>query len=547
MTTFDYVVLGAGSAGCVLANRLSRDPVNRVLLIEAGGHARNPCFFVPKLSGRLLNDQRYAWQYPTLPFGPNHTTETWFRGRVVGGSSAINGMIYNRGSRADYDELERRGNDGWGWDDILPFYLEFENNELGPSQTRGSGGPLHISQARGSDLLCDEIISAGARLGLRRVDDLNERDDPRIGHPMANIRSGRRVSAAKAFLAPALGRPNLQIATGAVAERLVLERGRAAGVVVRSDGQLSEIRARREVVMSLGAFGSPKLLQLSGIGPREVLMAAGVQVYLERADVGRRMREHRCVVNTYRLNENLGDNRHLATLPAKARTVLKYLATGDGPLAVPPGQVMGFFKTQAGLDRVDGQVLVGTWTVGIGARGGSVERLPGISCMGEVLRPTSEGSVWITSPNPASPQMVNPNFLATEYDRTTAANVLRTIRRIFLQSPIADRIAHETAPGLDVQTDDEMTEATLDGGTTGYHAIGTCGMGPGDNTVVDEQLRVRGIEGLRIVDASVIPTMVSGNLNGPVMAMAARAAEMILDDCRAVSRPGAASGRRTRP
>ena len=532
MSSFDYIILGAGSAGCILANKLSANPANTVLLIEAGGMPWNPYLHVPKIGARLHTSNRYAWRYETLPFGPNKTTEVWPRGRVVGGSSAINGLVYNRGTRADYDDLERLGNDGWGWDSMLDVFKAMEDNQFGPSPTRGVGGPLTVSTPSDVDTLCAEIVSAGASTGLRPVEDINEFDGERVGIAPATIRGGWRVSAASAFLKPVLNRPNLQVATKTVVDRLLLANGRATGVQVRSGGSVSEVYARREVVVALGALGSPKLLQLSGIGPREVLTAAGVPRYLVRDNVGRRMREHRCMVNSYRLKENIGHNRHLGTPWAKAWTAAKYLATGRGPLARPPGgEVLALFKTQPHLDRVDGQLLAAPMSVDVAYAGDRprIERYPGICAMGEVLRPTSEGSVWITSPDPNAALVVDPNFLTTTYDRATGAAVLREMRRLFLESPIAERISHETAPGLDAQTDGELIDAALDGGSTGFHAMGTCAMGPSDEDIVDDRLRVRGIDGLRVVDCSVFPTMLSGNTNAPVMAIASRAADFILD------------------
>ena len=533
MTRYDYIIVGAGSAGCVLANRLSADPRNKVLLVEAGGPDRHPMFHVPKGGGLLMENDKYAWRYQTAPFGPNQRSEFWTRGRVIGGSSSINGMVYNRGNRDDYDELERRGNKGWGWKDILPIFTSFEDNEFGPSPTRGSGGPLHISVGRGPDPLCREIIDAGVAAGLRDIQDINESDDPRIGYATATIKRGRRVSAADAFLKPVRGRDNLDVVTHTTVQRLIIERDRAVGIEARTaDGGRAEFRADGEIICSLGSLNSPHLLQLSGIGPRDVLEAAGVPVLLERANVGRRVHEHRCFAMRFRLKENLGYNRKLSSPRGQALAAARYLATRKGTLATPTFEVLAFLKSEADVERVDGQLLLGPFTIPRYQAGEpmSIEREPGISCLGFPLRPTSDGSVAITSADPDAPLRIEPNYLTSEYDRTVTANLMRRARELFAQSPIADRIAHETAPGAGIQSDDELVDAALDDGYTGYHAVGSCAMGPSDDDVVDERLKVRGVDGLRIVDCSAMPIMVAGNLNGPMMAMAARAAEFILDE-----------------
>lgn len=533
MAGYDYIILGAGAAGCVLANRLSENPANEVLLVEAGSKPRHPAFTIPLLGSTVFFNERFVWNYPTEPLGPSKGSEVWTRGKVVGGSTAINGMVYNRGTAPDYDELERLGNKGWGWDDIVPAYQAFEDNPFGPSPTRGVGGPLKLDVVQQPDPMCDYLIRAGVALGFKQVEDINESDDERIGLSMANIRNGVRISAAKAFLDPVLKRPNLHLATETTVERLIFENGRAVGAVVRKEGATSEIRTRGEVIVALGALNSPKLLQLSGVGPREVLENAGVPLYLERDNVGRRMLEHFCVVNTYRLSRDLGHNRHWRNNVEKAKTTLKYLGTRKGVLATPTGEVLALFKSRPDVDRVDSQVLVSLMSIAGGTvrpdRPGGIDPLPGVSCMAEVLRSTSEGSVWITSADPNKPIAVDPNYLDTDYDRRTTVDLLRRLRELFSTSPLADVVEHEILPGVDVQSDTDIIDAVLHNGTTGSHAINTCGMGPGDEDIVDDRLRVRGIDGLRIVDCSVMPSMISGNLNGPMMAMAWRAADLILD------------------
>lgn len=528
---FDYVIVGAGTAGCVLANRLS-DGGATVLLVEAGGPDTNPLISVPRGFGELLGDPGTAWHHPTRPFGPAQQTEQWVRGKTLGGSSSVNGMVYSRGNRADYDALAGLGNPGWGWDDMLPVFKAIEDNGLGPAELRGTGGPLHVSTTDGGDPLLEDVITAGTGLGWQRAPDLNETDGERIGYAMATIRDGRRVSAADAFLHPVTDRPNLTVALRTSVDRVVVDGGRAAGIRARRDGQAIEYRAAREVILSSGALATPKILQLSGIGDPATLAAAGVGVVADSPNVGARMREHRAFTLQFRLTEDIGYNRLLGTPEGLQQARAEYQATGGGPMAAPSFDVVGLFKTRAELDRPDAQLLIAPYSMlpPEPGKGIEIEREPGMLCVAYMLRPDSEGSVRITSADPDTPPDIDPGYFATEHDRTTSADVFRTVRRLFSTAPLTGRIERETAPGPDVRTDQEIIDAGLTGGTCGYHAVGTAAMGPDDGDVVDPRLRVRGVAGLRVVDASVLPVMVSGNPNGPVSALAWRAADHIRED-----------------
>ncbi|HEY7594748.1 MAG TPA: GMC family oxidoreductase N-terminal domain-containing protein [Actinophytocola sp.] len=530
MTQFDYVIVGAGPAGCVLANRLSADPGVSVLLIEAGDQDTNPLIAIPRGFGELLGDPNTAWHYPTRPFGPARQQEFWVRGKTLGGSSAVNGMVYNRGQPADYDALERLGNPGWGWADMLPVFKTIEDNPLGESAVRGSGGPLRVSTPDAGDPLLEDIITAGTSLGWRRTADLNEADEERVGYATSTIRDGLRVSAAGAFLHPVIGRPNLSVAVETLVDRVLLDGGRATGVRGRQDGEIFQAHATREVILAAGSLATPKILQLSGVGPADALRAAGVDVVVDSPNVGGRMREHRVFTMMFRLAEDLGYNKLLSTEAGQARAMEEYQRSRTGVLAGPSFDIVGFFKTRPELDRPDAQFQIAPFSVLPPEPGKAlqIEQEPGIMAVAYILRPESQGGIRITSADPDAPLDIDTGYLTAEYDRVTSVDVFRGMRRMFAAEPLAKRIAHELVPGPNVDTDEQILDAGLVMGGCGYHAIGTCGMGPDDGDVVDPRLRVRGVANLRVVDASVLPIMVSGNLNGPVTALAWRAADLIL-------------------
>lgn len=527
---YDYIIIGAGSAGCVLASRLSEDPRISVLVLEAGGNDSFPMIKIPKGIAFTIKNPKYAWYYPTEPFGPNGQREVWIRGKVLGGSSSVNGMVYNRGAQADYDALESRGNPGWGWDEMLRVYRQMEDHSLGGSDLRGSGGPLKVGVRTDTEPVDEALMTAAGGLGIRTVQDLNASDDERIGYAPATIRNGLRVSAAKAFLHPALKRPNVTLLTETRATKLLFEGEAVVGVAAMTKTGPAEFRSRREVILSAGSIASPQLLEVSGIGSPAVLAAAGVDVRVASERVGEGVREHRCIPLQVRLNKNVGYNRQLSSPVRQGVSGARWMLTRRGPIGTPAYDMLAFFKSKEGLERPDSQVLLTPYSMGIGSGSIGVENRPGISLLGFTSRPTSEGSVHITSADPLARPRIVPNYLSTEHDRTSTIGLFRTMRRIVQQSPIAELAAAEIQPGLAVEDDDSILAAAFLYGGTGYHACGAVAMGPEDSAPVDSRLRVRGVKNLRVVDVSVMPAMISGNLNAPAMAMAWRAAELIRED-----------------
>ena len=534
--TYDYVIVGAGTAGCLLANRLSTDPKVRVLLLEAGGRDNYPWIHIPVGYLYTMNNPRTDWCFQTeAEVGLNGRRLNYPRGRVLGGSSAINGMIYMRGQAADYDRWRDLGNPGWGWEDVLPEFLKHEDHGFLRDDWHRQGGEWRVERQRLRWEVLEVFRAAAAEIGIVSVEDFNRGDNEGCGYFHVNQRRGVRVSAADAFLKPVQARANLTVLTGAQVAHIGIRDGCADSLSYWQDGTQRRVKVAGELLLAAGAVGSPHLLQVSGVGPAELLRGKGVAVVRDLPGVGENLQDHLQVRTVYRVDGAVTLNQRANSLWGKAAMGLEYALRRSGPMSMAPSQLGCFARSDAGQERANLEYHV--QPLSTDKLGEPLHPYPAITASVCNLRPESRGRVAMRRPDAREAPAIAPNYLSTEGDRRVAADAIRLTRRIFATQAMAGFNPVEMLPGPGCVDEASLVQAAGDIATTIFHPVGTCAMGPNPaaGAVVDARLRVHGVAGLRVIDASIMPTITSGNTNSPTLMIAEKAAGMILADRRAAS------------
>ena len=537
--TYDFIVVGAGSAGCVLADRLSASGKHTVLLLEAGGEDKHLWIHIPIGYGKLFTDARVNWLYQSAPEPQlNNRQIMQPRGKVLGGSSSINGLLYIRGQRQDFDHWRQLGNVGWSYEDVLPYFKKSEAQCRGSDAFHGGNGPLTVSDQVEPHEVCEAFILACGEVGIPRNDDFNGATQEGAGYFQTTMRNGRRWSTARAYLKPARGRANLTVATGALTERVLVEGGIATGVQYRWHGRSIAARARGEVILSAGAFGSPQILQLSGLGPAALLRQHGITVLRDIPGVGSDLQDHLQARFLYRVTRPITVNDVVNRFDRRMWAGLRYVLFRKGPLAVSAGYAGGFFRTDPRLESPDVQCHLLLFSAD--KPGGSLHPWPGMTTSICQLRPESRGTLRIKSADPADAPEIKLNYLSTEGDKRTMVQGLQLLRRIMAAPALKPFIAEERDPGPGCTSDADILAFIRARGTTIFHPTSSCRMGIDEAAVVDTELRVKGVARLRVADASVMPTVVSGNTNAACIMIGEKAADLILRDAAAIPRASAA-------
>ncbi len=526
--TFDYIVLGAGSAGCAVASRLSEQSSNRVLLLEAGPKDRNVWIHIPIGYYRNILSP-LSWGYETEPDeGIAGRSLIWPRGKVLGGTSSINGLVYIRGQKQDYDHWRQLGNKGWGYEEVLPFFKKAEHQERGADDFHGVGGPLKVSDIPDKREVCDAFIRAAVEAGIPHNDDFNGAEQEGVGPFQTTSFNGRRCSSYVGYLKPVRDRANLHVESDAMALKILFDGKRATGISYRQNGVDKTVSARREIIVSGGAINSPQLLQLSGVGPAALLQEHGINVVHDLPGVGADLQDHYQSRLVVRLNRPLSVNDEVNSIARKAWTGLRYILFREGPMTFGAGHVCVFTKVLPQSATPDMQIHFIPFSAT--KLGGELHPFPGVTVSVCQLRPESRGEVMIKSADPLVHPRITPNYLSTEYDRQIIVQGLKEARRIVSQPAFADYVEMEHEPGDEAASDEALLAFAREKGNTIFHPTSTCRMGDDDRAVVDDRLRVRGVDGLRVADASIMPTVVSGNTNAPAIMIGEKCAHMILED-----------------